>query len=47
MKNLKTNGCEDDTLHEECGVFGVYDFDGADVAFMPYSIEVKKAVELQ
>lgn len=36
MKNLKTNGCEDDTLHEECGVFGVYDFDGADVASTIY-----------
>ena len=21
-----------DELHEECGVFGMYDFDGADVA---------------
>lgn len=36
MKNLKTNECEDDTLHEECGVFGVYDFDGADVASTIY-----------
>ena len=23
---------EEDTLHEECGVFGMYDFDGNDVA---------------
>ena len=23
---------EDDALHEECGVFGMYDFDGNDVA---------------
>src|SRR5574344_58575 len=25
-------GGSDDTLHEECGVFGMYDFDGGDVA---------------
>lgn len=23
---------QDDGLHEECGVFGMYDFDGHDVA---------------
>ena len=25
-----------DTLHEECGVFGMYDFDGNDVASSIY-----------
>ena len=27
---------DDRKLHEECGVFGVYDFDGADVASTIY-----------
>ena len=26
----------DDSLHEECGVFGIYDFDGNDVASTVY-----------
>ena len=26
----------DDELHEECGVFGIYDFDGKDVASTIY-----------
>ena len=26
----------DDSLHEECGVFGIYDFDGGDVASTIY-----------
>ncbi len=29
-------GYEDDGLHEECGVFGIYDFDGNDVASSIY-----------
>lgn len=28
--------CEPDKLHEECGVFGIYDFDGNDVASTIY-----------
>ena len=27
---------DEDTLHEECGVFGMYDFDGNDVASTIY-----------
>ena len=34
--NLKQDMIED-TLHEECGVFGMYDFDGGDVASTIYS----------
>ena len=34
-----------DGLHEECGVFGVYDLDGVD--YLPYSIVDRKAVVLQ
>lgn len=33
---FESYSCEDDTLHEECGVFGMYDFDGADVASTIY-----------
>ena len=39
----------EDELHEECGVFGVYDFDGNDVSstiyysFLPFSTEDRKA----
>src|SRR5574344_1898693 len=29
-------GGSDDTLHEECGVFGMYDFDGNDIASSVY-----------
>ena len=41
-----------DDLHEECGVFGMYDFDGGDVASTIYygllcSTEDRKAVVLQ
>ena len=42
MKNIHeiSNCCmspdADDTLHEECGVFGMYDFDGNDVASSIY-----------
>lgn len=34
-KNRKFNNVED-TLHEECGVFGMYDFEGGDVAASIY-----------
>ena len=30
------NFWDEDTLHEECGVFGMYDFDGKDVASSIY-----------
>ena len=33
---LVSSNYEEDTLHEECGVFGMYDFDGADVASTIY-----------
>ncbi len=42
-----------DKLGEECGVFGIYDFDGNDVRqrsimdCLHFSIEVRKAAELQ
>lgn len=38
-----------DKLREECGVFGIYDFDGNDVsstiitAFLPFSTEDRRA----
>ena len=32
MSNVMEHYQEDDRLHEECGVFGMYDFDGNDVA---------------
>lgn len=44
---------DDRKLHEECGVFGVYDFDGVDVASTIYygylhsSTEVRRAVVLR
>lgn len=31
-RSIKTHYFEDDKMHEECGVFGMYDFDGNDVA---------------
>lgn len=42
----------EEELHEECGVFGMYDFDGADVAstiitdYLLYSTEARRAAEL-
>ncbi len=39
MDNLQLNGINqnvDDDLHEECGVFGIYDLDGNDVASTIY-----------
>jgi amidophosphoribosyltransferase len=35
-KNITNHQINEDELHEECGVFGVYDFDGADVASTIY-----------
>ena len=32
MSEIMDNFIEEDALHEECGVFGMYDFDGNDVA---------------
>ena len=39
-----------DEVREECGVFGIYDFDGNDVAstiYYHYSTEDRKAAVLQ
>lgn len=36
MNDLHNNYYDEDTLHEECGVFGIYDFDGNDVASSIY-----------
>ena len=33
---IQNNSYDADTLHEECGVFGMYDFDGVDVASTIY-----------
>ena len=45
----QTNG--DSGLHEECGVFGMYDFDGGDVAstmvFLHCSTVDRRAVVLR
>ena len=36
-QNIISNSyIDEDTLHEECGVFGMYDFDGGDVASSIY-----------
>ncbi len=36
-QNILSNSyIDEDTLHEECGVFGIYDFDGKDVASTIY-----------
>lgn len=34
--NINTHYYEDDKMHEECGVFGMYDFDGNDVSSSIY-----------
>lgn len=39
MNGSKVNHADFDKLHEECGVFGMYDFDGNDVASTIYSRE--------
>ncbi len=36
QNNLSDSYYEEDALHEECGVFGMYDFDGGDVASTIY-----------
>ena len=36
MKQIFDPACAEDVLHEECGVFGMYDFDGGDVAASIY-----------
>ena len=36
MSEVFDNSFEEDALHEECGVFGIYDFDGNDVAASIY-----------
>ncbi|MBE5889793.1 MAG: amidophosphoribosyltransferase [Lachnospiraceae bacterium] len=36
MNDLHNNYYDEDTLHEECGIFGIYDFDGNDVASSIY-----------
>ena len=47
-----SNNCYDTGLREECGVFGIYDLDGADVsprstmAFPPCSTEDRSPAEL-
>ena len=33
---INDNYYDEDSLHEECGVFGAYDFDGGDVASTKY-----------
>ena len=48
MKNYlnQTDKTVEDELHDECGVFGAYDFDGNDV-YLHYSTEDRKAAVLQ
>ena len=36
MSEVFDNSFDEDVLHEECGVFGIYDFDGNDVAASIY-----------
>ena len=40
---IQNNSYDADTLHEECGVFGMYDFDGADVASTIYYGQIGRA----
>lgn len=53
MNNNELKESPWDGLHEECGVFGMYDFDGNDVASsiyyvcLHYSTEDRRAVVLQ
>ena len=53
MTDLRHKDMPWDDLHEECGVFAMYDFDGGDVAssiyygLLLYSTEVRKAAALQ
>ena len=43
MEEQFSEECVDSGIHEECGVFGAYDFDGNDIASTVY----RKAVVLQ
>ena len=36
MNNISDSYYDEDGVHEECGVFGVYDLDGGDVASTIY-----------
>ena len=36
MRNIHDQKAETEKLKEECGVFGIYDFDGNDVASTIY-----------
>ena len=53
MEEQFSEECVDSGIHEECGVFGAYDFDGNDIASTVYyglllcSTEDRKAVVLQ
>ena len=50
MKNYlnQTDKTVEDELHDECGVFGAYDFDGNDImVYLHYSTEDRKAAVLQ
>ena len=51
MNNISDSYYDEDGVHEECGVFGVYDLDGGDVASTIYyclhfSIEDRRAAVL-
>ena len=47
MEEQFSEECVDSGIHEECGVFGAYDFDGNDIGCLLCSIEDRKAVVLQ
>ena len=36
MNNISDSYYDEDGVHEECGVFGIYDLDGGDVASTIY-----------
>ena len=38
MEEQFSEECVDSGIHEECGVFGAYDFDGNDIASTVYFI---------
>ena len=39
MEEQFSEECVDSGIHEECGVFGAYDFDGNDMILMPDNFE--------
>ena len=51
MEEQFSEECVDSGIHEECGVFGAYDFDGNDIASTVYyglfALQDRKAVVLQ